>query len=103
MVSFSHSRVDEHVGRDQAEDGDEVLPRDHHAGLTGKRWGDSAELICADRLDAAQGSLAIEECVSERHPTTRRGRLEGLVNDDGVAGSEQAMSDSGPDVAGAPD
>lgn len=103
MVSFSHSRVDEHGGRDQAEDGAEVLPRDYHTSATGKRLRDSAELICADRLDTVQGSPAIEECVGECHPTTRRVRLDGLVNDDSVAGAEKAMRDSGPDVAGAPD
>src|SRR5262249_14402236 len=89
--------------RDRLEDVGEAKHHDHHASSAGNDRMNCVELIDTGSLDLVQPGLAIENRIGERHPATRRRRLRTFVDDDSVAGAEQSVGNSGPDVSSAPD
>src|SRR5207245_296765 len=87
-----------------ANDGEERLPVAHehwNAREVREHLCHRVHLVHADRANSFQYRLTVTDGIGEGHPSTRDGRLGSAVDDDWIAGTEQAVSDRGRNVADA--
>jgi hypothetical protein len=78
------------------------VPDVHGDGVAGvERFLDPSEIVCTDRTDTIKRGVPIEYRVGEGHPAPRRRWHRHVMEYDGVAIPEQAMSHGRRNVANA--